>query len=165
MGLRNFQSFLMHALYMKSDGMSHIPFYLFLIGPRSYTTRQIRRKCRIASFSFLNYDQIFHFSPACLSTLFNVPGASSSLCFPANVTSPFLALCLYWRWLPLVLTMNQPSFSIILATSLSFTCSIIPQSNHINKKLVAPGDLPWGQRRKLILRRAGGILGCFGKEQ
>jgi hypothetical protein len=37
------------------------------------------------------------FSPACLSTLFRVPGARSSLGFPGTVTLPGLVGCLNFR--------------------------------------------------------------------
>ena len=52
--------------------------------------------------------------------LFCVPAAKSSPAFPATVTVPDLLACLYCRWLPLVRTRCQPSFSRILISSLIF---------------------------------------------
>ena len=59
-------------------------------------------------------------SPACLSTLFNVPGETSWLGWPAIVTLPFLVGCLYCRWLPRVTTRYQPSSWINLMISRTF---------------------------------------------
>ena len=52
--------------------------------------------------------------------LFKVPGAKSSLGLPGTVTRPALVGCLNWRWLPRVVTRNQPSLSSIRSTSLTF---------------------------------------------
>lgn len=53
--------------------------------------------------------------------LLSVPGARASLALPAIVTRPFLVPCLYCLWLPRVLTRNQPSSTISLIASLTFT--------------------------------------------
>src|SRR5215207_873606 len=53
--------------------------------------------------------------------LLSVPGASSSLGLPGTVTRPDLPVCLYCRWLPLVLINCQPSCSTNLMTSRTFT--------------------------------------------
>jgi len=45
---------------------------------------------------------------ACLRTVLSVPGARSSLGWPAIVTRPGFWACLNWRWLRFVATMTQP---------------------------------------------------------
>ena len=63
----------------------------------------------------------YFFQPACLKTLFNVPGGRSSLGFPATVTRPGFVVCLNCRWLPLVATRYQPSSLNRASTSATFT--------------------------------------------
>jgi hypothetical protein len=57
--------------------------------------REIGRVGRQPGRCGLHDDQVAlgHFSPACWRTLFSVPGASSSLGFPASVTSPGFSGC------------------------------------------------------------------------
>ena len=99
---------------------------------------------------------IVFLSPPCavvLSTLFNVPGARSSLRLPAIVTKPGFSLCLNWRWLPFVLTMNQPSSSIILMTALTFIYRMISDLSRLCKeKHIADLICLRGQRILVPLR-------------
>jgi len=89
-----------------------------------------------------------------LSTLFNVPDARSSLSLPAIVTKPGFSLCLNWRWLPFVLTMNQPSSSIILMTALTFMHRMISDlSRPCKEKHTADLICLRGQRILVPLRR------------
>jgi hypothetical protein len=73
---------------------------------------------------------------------------------------------LNWRWLPFVLTMNQPSSSIILMTALTFIHGIIARVSSAGKQRRATfdtfalsvgnptGRLPRYQRR-IVLKRRG----------
>ena len=60
------------------------------------------------------------FRSDCLRILFNVPGARSSLGFPATVTRPPFVGCLNCLWLPRVATSIHPSSLSIRSTSLTF---------------------------------------------
>jgi hypothetical protein len=78
--------------------------------------------CREASPRPFDDNQVFHgFNPACLRTLFNVPGATSSPGFPATVTRPGFVACLNCRCEPRCRTTDHPSFSSIFTTSRIFT--------------------------------------------
>ena len=75
---------------VKLNRVAHPSLDLGLGCPSGNTAREIRRVGRQPGRRGLHDDQVTlgHFSPACLRTLFSVPDASSSLGFPASVTSP-----------------------------------------------------------------------------
>src|SRR5664280_1139426 len=103
---------------MKRDGLVHALLDFFRRGSSRDAAVEIRREGRVPGFTRFDNDEVLHFlRPACLSTLFRVPGARSSFEWPATVTSPFLTGCLNWRWLPFVLTCCHPSDSRSLVTS------------------------------------------------
>jgi hypothetical protein len=60
----------------------------------SHAAREVRHIRSEGSQALLNHDQVTHslysvfFKPACLSTLFRVPGGISTLSLPATVTVP-----------------------------------------------------------------------------
>src|SRR5690349_21527999 len=76
-------------------------------------------------------DEIFLFfhglprSPACFQILLRVPRGTSSDNLPETVTSPVLAPCLNWRWLPLMRTIYQPSVWSCLITSRTFIPTVL----------------------------------------
>src|SRR6202049_1089895 len=110
---------------MKSDGVADFDFDLGDRCRRCDTAGQIRHIGRVIALGLFDDDCVAHqfrsLSPACLSTLFNVPGAMSSDGFPAMVTRPGFDACLYCRCDPRVATRNQSSSSIRLITSRTFT--------------------------------------------
>ncbi len=134
MRLRHFQPLFMQALQVEGYGIPHVLLRFFPRGTGGDTAWQIGRKGGEAGLRFLDDNQVSHFRPACLSTLFNVPGARSSFSLPAMVTKPGFSRCLNWRWLPLVLTMNHPSSSIILITALTFIHEIVARTSLIDKQ-------------------------------
>ena len=98
---------------VKLNRVAHSGFDLGLGRSSGNAAREIRRAGRQPGRCGLHDDQVAlgHFSPACLRTLFSVPGASSSLGFPASVSSRGFSGCLYCRSLPRVRTSTQPSRS------------------------------------------------------
>ena len=81
------------------------------------------------------------FSSDCLKILFNVPGARSSLGFPATVTRPGFEGCLNCLWLPRVATRVHPSSLSIRSISLTFIVPeyqfAVPRAKTQNQYLVA----------------------------
>jgi len=132
----------MHALQVKGDGLRHVLLRLLSRSASSNTTWQVGRVGGEPCPRFLDDDQIPHFRPACFSTLFNVPGARSSFGLPAMVTTPGFSLCLNWRWLPLILTTNQPSAFIIPMTALTFIYLMIFEARGFCKERGIRLDLP-----------------------
>jgi hypothetical protein len=59
----------------------------------------------------------------------NVPGAKSSLSFPATVTRPGFVGCSNCRWLPRVAIITQPSSANIRRTILIFTTGMTALGN------------------------------------
>jgi len=82
---------------------------------------------------------IAHFNPACLRILFCVPGARSSLGFPAIVTTPFFLSCLYCRWLPRVRSRYQPSSSMSLIIARTFIAANAADSISVRQISTNPG--------------------------
>jgi len=113
---------------------------------RGHTTGQVRHISAIPSPGLFVNDCIFHFrlSPACLRTLFKVPRGISSEGCPATVTVPGFLECLYWRWLPRVLSRYQPSSSMNLMTSRTFmtpSTSLQHRRHHFLRRLHVQGAL------------------------
>src|SRR5947199_1918922 len=109
---------------VKFNGVVHFAFDAVSRLARGDAAGEIGRIGGIAGRSFFNDDQVAaHFNPACFRILFCVPGARSSLGFPAIVTTPFLWLCRYCRWLPRVRSRYHPSSSIILIIARTFTAA------------------------------------------
>ena len=78
------------AVEVEFNGVVHFAFDTVSRLARGDTAGEIGRIGGIAGRSFFNDDQVpAHFNPACLRILFCVPGARSSLGFPAIVTTPF----------------------------------------------------------------------------
>src|SRR5258707_7415996 len=90
-GRGNWVAMLPHTFKMKLHGFANE--FLYLIERRTSDT-QARKVRRVSSPTrrrlFVN-DKIFHFSPACLRILFNVPCAMSTDGCPAPVTVPGFA--------------------------------------------------------------------------
>src|SRR5215204_5339435 len=86
---------------------------------------RVRRESGVGAA--FDHDQVLAFghwsssSPACLMMLAQVFGCKESDGLPAIVTSPGRSGCRYWRWLPRVRASSQPSASIRLIASLTFT--------------------------------------------
>src|SRR5262245_3976406 len=113
-------------LKMKPHGLSDFPLCFFPGFAGCNAARQVWHISRIVGSRHLDYDRVSHhdfvsFSPACFNMLLSVPGAKSSDGLPAMVTRPGLVGCLYCRWLPRVATRAQPSASIRLMASRTFT--------------------------------------------
>lgn len=90
--------------------------------------------------------------------LLSVPGAKSSLGFPATVTRPGLDGCLNWRWLPRVATKNHPSLWSMSNTSPTF----ISRVGDEEKRLIEP-DIEIAEFHCLIpIASDIGILGLKG---
>jgi hypothetical protein len=100
--------------YMEFDCFAKNRLSFFDCGARGNTTRKIGHITGKIVFRLFNYDRVAHISPhflspACLRILFSVPGAKSSLGFPATVTRPSFVACLNCLWLPRVAIRSQPS--------------------------------------------------------
>src|SRR5436190_22249358 len=81
------------AVEVKFNGVVHFAFDAVSRLARGDAAGEIGRIGGIAGRSFFNDDQVAaHFNPACFRILFCVPGARSSLGFPAIVTTPFLIM-------------------------------------------------------------------------
>ncbi len=100
--------------------------------------------------------------------LFCVPGAKSSRIFPGTVTRPGRSACLNWRWLPRVVTRNQPSAVGIAMTSRTFIFSpsdLYAQENHTTPaaRPTEIGDLavvPVGRSGDHLTTRRGESVRC-----
>ena len=107
---------------MKRNRVLHLSLDIVASTAGRNATRKVGRVRGVAGRGLLDDDQILHdFNPDCLRILFNVPGATSSLRFPATVTRPGLVACLNCRCEPRCRTTDQPSSSSILRTSRIFT--------------------------------------------
>ncbi len=83
-----------HSLEVKLHGIFHVLANLLFGGSGSDTPIDIRRVSGKPRARFLNHNQILQFLIlACLKMLFLVPGAMSSLGFPATVTHPGFSEC------------------------------------------------------------------------
>src|SRR5204863_9166087 len=81
------------AVEVEFNGVVHFAFDAVSRLARGDAAGEIGRIGGIASRSFFNDDQVpTHFNPACLMIIFCVPGARSSLGFPAIVTTPFFLI-------------------------------------------------------------------------
>src|SRR5262245_45608184 len=126
LGLGCRHAILPKALKMKPHGLADFPL-CFLPGFAGRdAARQVWHISRLVGFRLFDYDRVTHhdfvsFSPACFNMLLTVPGAKSSDGLPTMVTRPGLVGCLYCRWLPRVATRAQPSASINLMASRTFT--------------------------------------------
>ena len=102
-----------------------------------HTTRQIRAPSSVSAVVTPLYDhrvsaqRRLHSMPACLRMLFSVPGGNVALGLPAIVVVPGLTAGRNCRWLPVTRSRYQPSASMILIISLTFsgtaTTSIRPR--------------------------------------
>ncbi len=76
-------------LKVEFDRLPHATLDLFPCGAGCDAALNVRRVGRKADWSLLyNNKDLHHLRPACLSMLFKVPGARSSLGLPATVTNP-----------------------------------------------------------------------------
>jgi hypothetical protein len=125
--LRNGVTLLAQPLKVKFDSLLHVALDFFAVRSGRNAARQVRRVSRKTRTGRLDDNEVLHpcsFNPACLRMLLSVPGANSSPGLPGTVTRPGLLGCLNCRWLPLVLTNCQPSCSINLVTSRTFTSQV-----------------------------------------
>ena len=77
-----------HAFQVKFYGLTSEFLHFFDCLSGNAETRQIRSVCAPTCVRFFVDDEVFHFSPACLRILFNVPGGMSTDGCPATVTVP-----------------------------------------------------------------------------
>jgi len=123
-GRRNRFARTTQAVQMEFDGIMHLALHALSSFAGGNAAGKIGGIRRIAGASFFDDNKVTaHFNPACFRILFCVPGARSSLGFPAMVTTPFLWLCRYCRWLPRVRSRYHPSSSIILIIARTFTAA------------------------------------------
>jgi hypothetical protein len=122
---RNRQPLQAKSVKVEGNCLPHVLFYFFAGVASRNASREIWGVGGKTSLRRFDNDQVFFhgFNPACFRILFNVPGAKSSPGLPGTVTRPSLAVCLYWWWLPRVLTITHPSCSSMRMTSRTFTGS------------------------------------------
>jgi hypothetical protein len=91
---------LAHSFNVKLNGLAYRALSFLNRSACSHAAGQIRNVRGVVRPSILNDDRVSHgqlpyfFRPDCFRILFNVPGAKSSLGFPATVTRPGLVGCL-----------------------------------------------------------------------
>jgi hypothetical protein len=109
------------------DGLPHLVQDSFFGVCERDAARQVRAPCAVSAVVGTLDDDcvtgygVLRFSPACLRMLRSVPGGKTALSFPATVTRPGLAGCLYCRWLPRVAAKYQLSASVSLIISLTLS--------------------------------------------
>src|SRR5579864_696844 len=114
-GRRNRSAILSHPFEVKFDCLADGALRFLNRCASRHAAGQIGYVGRVVRSGVLNDDGVSHgqlpyfFWPDCFRILFSVPGAKSSLGFPATVTRPGFVRCLNWRWLPRVPTRYQPS--------------------------------------------------------
>lgn len=140
---RDLCSVLTKAVQVERDRFPHLPLSLRTGAPCGDAAGNVRGVRRESCRCRLNHNQVSHrFKPACLNTLFRVPGARSLPGLPATVTRPGFDACFSWRCEPRWRTTAQPSSSNSLMISRTFT--IHPEDAHkaSTKRLTRSVDLP-----------------------
>src|ERR1039457_5358492 len=125
-----------HSLQVQSHRLPHPALSKFQRSARCDTPRKVRNVSAVPGLGLgvnrgvLGVFHVHYFRPACLRMLFNVPGSTSSLRWPAMVTRPGFLGCLYWRWLlPVPGSIAQPAFSLRVMMSRTFMISppVVPR--------------------------------------
>jgi len=160
---------------VKPDSRANLSFDFFNGRAGGHAAWKVWNVCRIVVRRLLDDDCVLHdshsLSCACLRMLFSVPGARSSLGFPATVTRPFFVGCLNCRWLPLVAAKYQPSFCKSRITSRTLAAKIISLQSRPAKQTPHATYSGYGtdlvvvqQTRRVIVghyRPAGCVAACI----